>query len=795
MFFVERLGETGLQGRTLGELLPGRRLRMPPQDGDPVTWFPPHDLPEQLPLALVPDDRVIPGKIYPAGDDGPPFALPTYALEVVDGLYTTRLRWRGPGDDPDGPIAVFTVGLTVQMPVAPGAATPREIAQQPTARLVQRVQVDGHAEQSARVAMDLGVVERVSATSARIRHPIFEKAEFDALWLAITDPDAPAVLELSGAVRVGRRTWRQIPQFFIAGLQDEALQKAMRLTKLVPVDPVDPNQPDPVVSASPVGAEALTRTTVGPARELTTVSPVAIRIAMERTTPIEVAQPEVAAAPVDAVFAQPTGKLVMRDQLNEAFLPASERVFDATDLQWKGRKALPSEVLIDKGGVPAVITVSLPGDQAVGPFSFPVATNAYMFDVPGDLRPTTHRLLLRHEFDAGGSRPRLVYYEDTAFAHRYYYEPQQFRVPRDDALPNLPLLVIAFSDLLVKDESDTTTVRYTARLRFNAVPDLDPIVLAGLRRQLPAGPGGAAPDLSALLPDEARIRLRLPDDGADGALVDTVRTLTREALDDGFSDEIELSPTELAAVIALLQTDGVRGTLEADLVGAGHTEIPVLVSLRDAPAVPLHRAYRGPVGEGLVRVTVSNPLESPVEIVELYRSPAGAGVFAFPQSNLGVVIPAGGSMDLDYRLDPPDADVDDIEPLLRVMVRTDLHALLPKLMVNKGYAAETFDLTVTCDAAFFGQTPSGAPGPLTALLVEFEGGGADVVLAAAKPQADVKIRMPILPWLLQESGGQRYRYRVTNLHGSGEAVRPGAVGGWTDGEGGGTLTVRPVGAA
>jgi hypothetical protein len=209
--------------------------------------------------------------------------------------------------------------------------------------------------------------------------------------------------------------------------------------------------------------------------------------------------------------------------------------------------------------------------------------------------------------------------------------------------------------------------------------------------------------------------------------------------------------------------------------------------------VPLRRAYRGPVGDGLVRVTVTNPLESPVEIVELYRSPAGMGAFAFPQSDVGLTVPAGGSVNLDYRLDPPDADVDDIEPLLRVIVRTDLRALLPKLMMNRGYAADTFDLKVACDAAFFGQTPPGAPGPLTGLLVEFEA-DADAVLVPAAPSKDVKVRMPILPWLLKEPGGQRYRYRVTNLHGTGEGVRPGAVGGWVDGEGGGTLTVTPVGA-
>jgi hypothetical protein len=119
--------------------------------------------------------------------------------------------------------------------------------------------------------------------------------------------------------------------------------------------------------------------------------------------------------------------------------------------------------------------------------------------------------------------------------------------------------------------------------------------------------------------------------------------------------------------------------------------------------------------------------------------------------------------------------------------------LLPRLMVNAGYAEDTFDLTVSCDPAFFGQTPPAAPGPLTALLVEFES-DAEAVLAAAESSRALKVRIPILPWLLKESGGQQYRYRVTNLHGTGDDVRPGAVGEWIPGEGGGTLAVMPVGA-
>jgi hypothetical protein len=792
LLLVDQDERAGMRGHTLADVLIARSH---PSQSGPVIAFPVHPVPIPVPipvpvpdpvpagppLALVPA-AVVAGQIYPAADGGAPFALPGYALEVVDGRYTTRLKWRAPEDAP-GPIAVLTLGLSVVLASAPDGGPVREIVQQPTARLVHTVRVGDQADQAARLVVDLGAVQRVSASSAAIRYEIHEKAEFDALWQALTDPAAAAVLELSGPVTVARRTWRQIPRLPIfVSINQEMLAQAAQLTHVTPVPPPGAGPvPRPFPRfPTPGGGLGFPRPGL-PRRQENVAGPAPVTLALDAPTVQRMRM-----APPGAAFA-------LRPRVGDDFVPVDKQTFAASDLTWQGKKAVPVRVVTDFLGAPATVVTTVAADQSVAPVLFPLATNAYVFDVPGDLRPTTTRLLLRHEFDPGGTRPRLVYYADTAFPNRYYYEPLQFRVPRAGAAPNLPLVAIAFSDLVVHEDNGSADLTYTARLRYVATPDLDPVVLGALRRELAGGPGGPAVDLTALLPDEATVRLLLPDDTAGGALVESSRTLTRNAFDDGFSDEIELSQTELAALVALLQTDGVRGTIAAELIGAGHTEIPLLISLRDAPAVALGRAYRGPVGDGLVRVAVFNPLESPIEILELYRSPAGNGAFAFPQSDPGVVIAAGGSANLDYRLDPPGADVDDVEPLLRVRVHTDLHVLLPKLMVNAGFAAETFDLTVTCDAGFFGPTPPGAPGPLTALLVEFES-DAEAVLAAAQPSRELKIRIPILPWLLKESGAEQYRYRVTNLHGTGDDAHPGAVGEWIAGVGSGSLPVTPVGA-
>jgi hypothetical protein len=195
-------------------------------------------------------------------------------------------------------------------------------------------------------------------------------------------------------------------------------------------------------------------------------------------------------------------------------------------------------------------------------------------------------------------------------------------------------------------------------------------------------------------------------------------------------------------------------------------------------------------------VSVTNPLESSVEIVDLFRSPVGTAAFAYPQSNPGILLATKGSADLDYRLDPPGADAADVDPMLRVAVHTDLAALLPKVLLNRGYASDTFVLSVHCDPGFFGGVPPGGTEPLTALRVYIDEDDEDqaVVLTAMVPTVSVAVRIPILPWLLKAPDAEQCRYRVTNLHGMGNAVHAGAVGDWVEHRGAGTLTVTPVGA-
>lgn len=498
--------------------------------------------------------------------------------------------------------------------------------------------------------------------------------------------------------------------------------------------------------------------------------------------------------PLEAKFARQALATVFRPDLGGIYLNSSDAVFAAVP-------GIPFQVIAGSDHEPATLRVMTTWTQELG-FSFDLETNAYMFDVPGDLRPTTSHVLLPAAFDPGGGRTPIIYYQDSALPTQFSYEPQEFLIPRSDTAPYLPALQLAFLDVVSATADEATDgsgaaetgqtgqieLRYRVRMAYRLVASIDRFALAELQRHVSAIEPGA--QLHVLFPEQASLSLFLPRDAASGEVVEEERPVADVTFDDGILDEVDLSPSELDHVIAQLQSTGVLGHVDARLVGSSIAHLPVRLSLHETTGPIFGRAYRGPVGDDLVRVSVQNRIESPVRIDEMYRAVAGASAMAYPQSPLGLVVPPNGSVDLDYRVEPSGADVSDVDPVLRVSVQTDLPVLLPQLMVNRGYASETFELTVAVDASVFGQVaPNGEV--LTALRVEFEG-DASTLLDPLAPSDDVQLRIPMLARLLRLPEAKSYRFRVVNVHGAANAAHDGASAPWTDGEGEGILTVTPV---
>jgi hypothetical protein len=415
-----------------------------------------------------------------------------------------------------------------------------------------------------------------------------------------------------------------------------------------------------------------------------------------------------------------------------------------------------------------------------------------MFDIPGDVHPGTHHILIRREIRDGG-QVTGVFYQDSAYTDQFYFQPQEFRLPRVDAAPYLPDLRIAFLDLLTQKGEDQNQVAldYKVRLAYRVLPYIDPVLLELAQQEVP----GVQARFNALIPKTSSLSLRLPKDEAGGALTEVPRAEAEIHFDQGIVDEIELTRTEFERVFAFFQSPsgvGLSGAVIASLLGDLTASVPVTLSLKRNAGPVLSHTYLGPQGDGLHRVRLVNRIESPVTIDGLYRVALGGSVFAFPTAASGQEIGPGGQLDLDYRVDPPGATVADITPVLSISVSADPRRLWPQLFINQGYTSETFQLQLSTEPDFFSAPPPDGGERLTGLQVEFEG-VPTVVLTAARLRAEASLNMPLLPRLLGDPEAKQYRYRVINLLGTDAHPGP-KYGDWTSVVGDAPLTIVPVGA-
>lgn len=738
-------------------------------------------------LPVSSDGDLVPGVAYPVSNDADySLALPIYELQETGGRYATSLKWLASAA-PGGPVARLTVGLSRRLPSSVGPI--KEIEHEVSARLVYAVTVENGTDTPGEswLTIPLGAVNRLDGDTSQVALDLNTKAEFDTLWSAMTEPAAKGRLELRCFATIGRRTWRQvIPDHF--GVEDQVhlFDRGVLLTTMVKPEEWRRERPSRNRPLPHWHHRNLARRIQTQPFTTVTRNPAAVHLGAVRTLNTAVLMRGFDGPMPVLMEAAPRAltPAVSREMLTEVFRPDLGEAFQISDILVGERRALPINAMIDRMGRPALIRIQAEALQTV-PFGFDVGVNAYMFDVPGDLRPNMTRVLLRAEFDAGEGRPPVVYYQDTAFPKQYYYEPQEFRIPRREEAPYLPAVSIAFFDVVEASDANENSILYRAYMAYRAVPYLDRAVLARLSRFL-----GSGALLSALIPEQATLKLRLPDD-AGTAFAERARPGATISLDDGVIDNVQLTPEALAAVITALQTGGLDGLVTASLPGAANTSIPVRLSLHDASGVLLDRTFRGPVGTDRVRVTLRNRIESPLTIGEFLATPAGDGM-AFPDASPGLQIASNGQADIDYRLDPPGTVVTDVDPVLRMTVQPDMPALLPSIMVNRGYSSQTFSLSLSIDPIYFGQIMPGDAEALAAVLVEFEG-DAKLVLDAAAPADEVRLRLPILDWLLKRPQSERYRYRVVNLTGAAGNIR-GGVGAWIEGLGGGAVAIVPAGA-
>src|SRR5262249_8238369 len=138
-------------------------------------------------------------------------------------------------------------------------------------------------------------------------------------------------------------------------------------------------------------------------------------------------------------------------------------------------------------------------------------------------------------------------YQDSGYEDQFYYQPEEFRIPRLDTPPYLPDLRVLFVDLVTQSDTaaaDDATLAYKVRLAYRVVPYINPVLLDLTQQQMP----NVKARFNALGPQSARLTLRVPEDETGGALADRPRPDVDVRFDHGIVDEIELSQTEFERV-------------------------------------------------------------------------------------------------------------------------------------------------------------------------------------------------------------------------------------------------------
>jgi hypothetical protein len=266
--------------------------------------------------------------------------------------------------------------------------------------------------------------------------------------------------------------------------------------------------------------------------------------------------------------------------------------------------------------------------------------------------------------------------------------------------------------------------------------------------------------------------MRLPSD-EDESWMPVTRSEADISFDDGILDQIELTSAQFQKVFSAFQSTssvGLEGTVKATLLDGSSIDIPVQLSLQQNAGTLFDDHFSPADTPGRYDVTLTNRIESRVNIHRVDTINLGGDVVAHPTVlSLPVQVEPGTAITITYDVVPPDAQRTSLTPLLETAIDVDFERLWALITTNQGFVNRTFDVRVSIEPQFFSATPAGMQ-PLTSVLVIFDS-FVEVELSPEQTELTVPLRMPLLPVLLnQVEAAQTYRYRIINQHADG----PGA---------------------
>jgi len=473
-----------------------------------------------------------------------------------------------------------------------------------------------------------------------------------------------------------------------------------------------------------------------------------------------------------------TKSLLSASTLSRVNAPTLSKAIASSDLQLKNRKVVPLQLALNRKGTPAVVDAQLDCTAEL-PFFFDPRTQSSVYATGSFQTGGIHLLLPRTLTDESGRTNRVVY-QDNLMPEVIHVAPTEYRLARSQDAPFLPGLSMLCADFgTTADGDEQAEVMLNVVCSYELEPWLDPEIVELARAELAAE--GLTARFTPIVPRVASLTLELDLLGDEKR-----RTEAEIETSVGIADTLILDHeafTRLWREHLANETGGVTGAVEYELFDGTPARSRVDLSLWETSPDVFDIDFLGMVEDepGRCRVRIRNRIESPVEIVGLPAERLSADATAVATNGAalaGRVLAPQESVEVDYQVNPPDAFVESLEPVVFGRVQPDLNALLKLFVLNSGYSSMSFSVDVSAADGVFSTAAEGEE-PLTGLLVEFDD-GSSAELSPDEPEIEVTLVGRLIDQLTGTAGEQqRYFYRVTNLHPGGEGARTA----WREGQG------------
>ncbi len=463
--------------------------------------------------------------------------------------------------------------------------------------------------------------------------------------------------------------------------------------------------------------------------------------------------------------------------------PKLKAAVASSDLLIKNIKAVPLKLALTPRGEPAIVDTELECSAEL-PFTFDPRTQSSVYATETFQTSGIHLLLPRTLTDESGRINRVVY-QDNLMPDVIHVAPTEYRLARSPESPFLPSLSMLCADFGTEAGEGEAEVLFNVVCSYELEPWLDPETIELARAELAAE--GHTARFTPIVPREAKLSLDIDFLGDDQN-----RSEAEIETSVGISDTLMLdhnSFTRLWRERLAQQGAGITGKVAYQLFDGTPAQSRVVLSLWETSADVFDVEPLGVAegGNGRLRVRIRNRIESETEVVRLPEERLSSEAVAVPVDAASVIgrrLKPQEFIDIDYQLTPPDAVAESFDPIVFGRVHPNLNALLKLFMLNSGYSSLSFALTVSAADGVFGPAAAGSE-PLIGLLVEFDD-GSQAQLTPEDPESEVTLVGRLIDQLLGEQDDQqRYFYRVTNLHASGEGARTS----WKEGQGSDPLQV------